>query len=102
MGVVTEGILAMPYELAMADELTRMQFYQTVKAELATLRAENEALRAQAERIRELEEALRRADCPRPCNGRPDDFEVGQCVDADECGCCLGHPLRAKEETPDA
>lgn len=44
-------------------------------------------------RVEELTEALRDAFCPRPCNGRPDHFEVGQCVDADECGCSLGHPL---------
>lgn len=52
---------------------------------------------AQAERMARLEEALRSAFCPRPCNNRPDDFEVGQCVDADECGCCLGYPFLTTE-----
>lgn len=47
MGVVTEGIIAMPYELAMADELTRMQFYQTVTSEIATLRARLETVEAE-------------------------------------------------------
>lgn len=52
MGVVTEGIIAMPYELAMADELTRMQFYQTVTSEIATLRARLETVEAETrERI---------------------------------------------------
>lgn len=31
--------------------------------------------------------ALKRQDCPRPCNGRPDGFSVGQCNAALECGC---------------
>lgn len=47
MGVVTEGIIAMPYELVMADELTRMQFYQTVTSEIATLRARLETVEAE-------------------------------------------------------
>ena len=25
--------------------------------------------------------------CPRPCNGRPDDFTMAQCILAGECGC---------------
>lgn len=37
--------------------------------------------------IAELRGALREFSCPRPCNGRPDDFTVGQCLDAGECGC---------------
>lgn len=35
----------------------------------------------------ELVAALRENFCPRPCNGRPDDFSVGHCFDAGECGC---------------
>lgn len=31
--------------------------------------------------------ALREMNCPRPCNSRPDDFTVGDCVSAGECGC---------------
>jgi hypothetical protein len=41
----------------------------------------------------ELARELRGARCPRPCNPRPDDFEVGQCLDAGECGCSLGVAL---------
>lgn len=37
--------------------------------------------------------ALRMMSCPRPCNNRPDDFDVGQCVDAGECGCVAGSAL---------
>lgn len=44
--------------------------------------------------VEDLRDTLRRFDCPRPCNNRPDDFTVGQCVDAMECGC-----LRAEEQT---
>lgn len=32
MSTVTEGILAMPYEMAMADPLSRHQFYGAVQA----------------------------------------------------------------------
>lgn len=49
----------------------------------------------QEERVRVLEEALRDANCPRPCNGRPDGFTVGECTDALECGCNLGASFRA-------
>lgn len=40
-----------------------------------------------ADEIERLRAALREFNCPRPANDRPDDFEVGQCVDAGECGC---------------
>lgn len=42
--------------------------------------------------------ALRDTPCPRPCNGRPDEFLVGQCVDARECGCSTGAALSAEGE----
>lgn len=42
---------------------------------------------ALSKRCAELEAALRDQFCPRPCNGRPDQFDVGDCVDAGECGC---------------
>lgn len=45
----------------------------------------------------ELYRELRGARCPRPCNQRPDEFEVGQCVDAGECGCSLGEAVRKAE-----
>ena len=45
------------------------------------------AERKQADRVGILEEALRQQRCIRPCNNRPDDFTVGQCSDAGECGC---------------
>ena len=37
--------------------------------------------------VEQLEKALGEFDCPRPCNGRPDDLTVAQCVGAGECGC---------------
>ena len=40
-----------------------------------------------------LKAALRMMACPRPFNDRPDDFEVGHCVDAGECGCVAGKAL---------
>lgn len=45
----------------------------------------------------DLRRELRGARCPRPCNNRPDDFEVGQCVDAGECGCSLGAAISKAE-----
>jgi NTP pyrophosphatase (non-canonical NTP hydrolase) len=47
----------------------------------------------------ELVTALRDMPCIRPCNGRPDDFTVGQCVDAGECGCGNAAALSAAEAT---
>lgn len=38
-------------------------------------------------RIKRLEEVLNTMPCPRPCNGRPDDFTTAQCIAANECGC---------------
>lgn len=40
-----------------------------------------------------LQGALKGCFCPRPANSRPDHFTVGECVAADECGCCDGAPL---------
>ncbi len=57
----------------------------------------NKELAFRDQRIRDLEAALRGCFCPRPCNGRPDYFTVGECVDAGECGCCDGAPLKGKE-----
>lgn len=50
-----------------------------------------------AERDR-LREALAGCFCPRPANGRPDQFTVGECVAAGECGCADGLPLRERNE----
>lgn len=41
----------------------------------------------------DLAEALRGMFCPRPFNGRPDQFDVGDCYDAGECGCIAGAAL---------
>jgi hypothetical protein len=30
MGMMTEAVIRMPYEMAMSDELTRIQFYQQI------------------------------------------------------------------------
>lgn len=43
--------------------------------------------------IAALREALRGMSCPRPCNHRPDDFDVGPCFDAGECGRIAGTGL---------
>ncbi|NNU66586.1 hypothetical protein G9X67_15035 [Rhizobium sp. WYCCWR 11152] len=52
----------------------------------------------QDRRIAELEKALRDKFCPRPCNHRPDEFGVGDCVDAGECGCGALHALIPEKE----
>lgn len=40
-------------------------------------------------------DALRDSPCPRPFNGRPDDFKAGACYDSGECGCQNGAALAA-------
>lgn len=37
--------------------------------------------------IEDIKGAFEKWECPRPINGRPDDFTIGQCLDAGECGC---------------
>lgn len=39
MTIVTKGIINMPFDLAMGDELTRRQFHQTVQARIVELEA---------------------------------------------------------------
>jgi hypothetical protein len=51
---------------------------------------------AALERVTALEKALRENFCPRPCNGRPDDLDVGDCVDFGECGCMNASALSPK------
>lgn len=46
-------------------------------------------------REQKLEEALRMLNCPRPCNHRPDEFSISDCVKAGECGCVAGAALSA-------
>ncbi len=65
----------------------------------------NDVVVEAAERIEELERqnaalrnSLREMFCPRPCNHRPSEFDVGDCVDADECGCGANHAL--SDSTP--
>lgn len=48
----------------------------------------------QARQLEEAREALSHVDCPRPINGRPDDFLATDCVKAGECGCCFRDALR--------
>jgi len=68
-------------------------------AEALADRAFDRAFRAEAalaekdKEIAVLREALRGMSCPRPCNNRPDDWEVGQCFDAGECCCIAGVAL---------
>lgn len=56
-------------------------------SQLASLKADNDRLR----------KALGGCRCPRPCNHRPDDFTVQQCVSAGECGCSDGVALSHTE-----
>ena len=60
---------------------------------ITSLFAELELVCAERDRLRE---ALRENFCPRPANGRPDQFDVGDCVDAGECG-CMNRAALAKE-----
>ena len=46
-------------------------------------------------REQKLEETLRMLNCPRPCNHRPDEFSISDCVKAGECGCVAGAALSA-------
>ena len=46
----------------------------------------------------EMAEAIEQTECPRPCNGRPDDFTVALCIAAKECGCVYGAALSGEEE----
>jgi hypothetical protein len=67
-------------------------------SEILALLAAYDAL---AEREGKLRQALRGCRCPRPANDRPDEWTVGACVDALECGCSDGkyaaHDCLAKE-----
>lgn len=69
MTVVTEGILGMPFELAMADQLTARQFYVTARSRIAELEAENARLRElyarEGAKAMCLSEALSRTEWPR-------------------------------------
>lgn len=49
MGVVTDGILNMPFDMAMDDKLSQRQFYDTVRSEIADLRAALTAALSQSE-----------------------------------------------------
>lgn len=44
-----------------------------------------------------LQASLRDQFCPRPCNWRPSEFDVGDCVDAGECGCSARSALANEE-----
>lgn len=59
-------------------------------------------LAAAEKRCEELKAALRDQFCPRPCNGRPDQFDVGDCVDAGECGCSAALVLIPSEQKGNA
>ena len=73
-------------EAALAEALENQQAFGDWQKEAA--RAFNaEALNAK------LRTSLRNQFCPRPCNHRPDEFDVGDCVDAGECGCSAHNAL---------
>lgn len=38
--------------------------------------------------------------CPRPCNGRPDDFSMRACIEAGECGCIAFPPAPTGDGWP--
>lgn len=87
--------------------------HSQMDGDLRALQAENERLRktatdldqlllasrrqrkASEALVAQMREALRNMFCPRPCNGRPDDLDVGNCFDAGECGCVAHKPLAA-------
>lgn len=48
--------------------------------------------------IERLRKALGEQFCPRPCNHRPDEFSVADCVSAGECGCSARAALGAIKE----
>jgi hypothetical protein len=52
-----------------------------------------------ADEIERLRASLRDQFCPRPCNHRPSEFDVGDCVDAGECGCSASAALKAEGES---
>jgi len=81
----SESIAALRTELAV-KETEALGHLRTV----GTLQAHSDT---QDSRIAELEAALRDQFCPRPCNNRPDEFGVGDCVDAGECGCSAATAL---------
>lgn len=93
--VLADRIEALEARLAEAMETLRKE-RDEFRACLAT--ASGKLMVAEAEQDR-LREALRETDCPRPCNGRPDDFSAGDCFDAGECGCGVRAALQ-KEHQP--
>lgn len=83
--------------LEAADEIERLRFERDaaisvgVKARSREDEANEQAEKAEAA-LAEARRILRDMICPRPCNNRPDNFTVGQCFDAGECGCiCVDH-----------
>lgn len=46
-----------------------------------------------------LEQTFRTYNCPRPCNHRPDEFTIGECIDAGECGCSAGVAILSQANT---
>lgn len=57
----------------------------------------NAVIASQAAEIARLREGLRFASCPRPANHRPDEFDIGDCFDAGECGCFAATALQDGE-----
>jgi len=58
-----------------------------------------EVAKGAADEIGRLRKALGEQFCPRPCNNRPDDFSIADCVSAGECGCSARAALDAVKET---
>ena len=100
--VMLLGVLKMPYEMAMANDLSRLQFYQRVQQLVAQVEAQPPMPAAPAELLGNPEQ-LERRQLPTNCRhcGGPDDVICGgQCrrvtdafADADK----VMHPVQEPE-----
>lgn len=96
--IMREAATALQSKDEQIERLTRKEaesFQQFVDANEARLDAEQQVQKLTAENER-MREALGNMSCPRPCNDRPDDFDVRDCVAAGECG-CVAHVFSALE-----
>ena len=59
MGLITEGVVSMPYEMAMHDELSRRQYYDHTQSAIRELKEELARLKGHADDMcNELENAV--------------------------------------------
>ncbi|API52916.1 hypothetical protein BMW22_15955 [Rhizobium leguminosarum] len=102
----TDADTVLEYFCALLDgieELERLLEAQKVGHRESARQSTANLIRATAaeSRCEELVKALREKFCPRPCNHRPDEFGVGDCVDAGECGCSALHALIPQKDGRD-